>query len=268
MRIATWNVNSLRARLGRVQTWLDEAMPDVLCLQETKLSQNDFPTESFASQGYESIHVGQGRWNGVAILSKVGLSNTERGFGGLEDPTGGEARIVTAQCGPLNVVSVYVPNGRELGHEQYDIKLAWLDQLRTFLSERFTPGDPLIVTGDFNIAPDDRDVWSPKRFAGKTHVSQPERDALQRIKDWGLTDIVRDRNDEDRIFTFWDYRMGAFHRGWGMRIDLHLVTKPVASATRWSLVDTYPRRTLGRDDKPSDHTAVFIDIDTAGLDAD
>jgi len=261
MRIATWNVNSLRARLGRVQAWLDEAQPDILCLQETKLAQDDFPTESFISQGYESIHFGQGRWNGVAILSRVGLEGGLRGFGDLDDPTGGEARIVSANCGGVNIISVYVPNGREIGHEQYDIKLTWLRQLKAYVEKRFTPDDPLIVTGDFNIAPDDRDIWSPKRFAGKTHVSQPERDALTDLESWGLIDIVRERNEEDRIFTFWDYRMGAFHRGWGMRIDLHLVTRPVAEKTTWSLIDTYPRRSLGRDDKPSDHTVVFIDVD-------
>lgn len=257
MRIATWNVNSLKARLPRVEEWLAAARPDVLCLQETKLADDAFPALTFSSLGYESVHHGQGRWNGVAILSRVGLSDSTTGFGpGIDDPYAGEARLLTARCGDLTVASVYVPNGREVGTDFYHRKLVWLDRLREWLAARFRADEPLLVAGDFNVAPEDRDLWSPAAFEGATHVTPAERAAVAGVRDWGLVDTFRACYDGNGLFTFWDYRGGDFHEGRGMRIDLIYATKPVADRVRYALIDRNARK--GK--QPSDHTALFVDV--------
>jgi exodeoxyribonuclease-3 len=256
MRIATWNVNSLKARLPRVETWLEYARPDVLCLQETKLADDAFPQLTFEALGYESVHHGQGRWNGVAILSKVGLGDVVSGFGDLADPYEGDARLLAATCAGVRVVTVYVPNGRAVGTEFYERKLAWLRTLHEWLDATASPGDELVLMGDFNVAPEDRDVWSPKAFEGDTHVTPPERAAVAALEEWGLVDAFRSIYDQDRLFSYWDYRRGDFHEHRGMRIDLVLATRPVAERVTWAVVDRNARK--GK--LPSDHAPVIVDL--------
>jgi exodeoxyribonuclease III len=256
MRIATWNVNSLKARLPRVEEWLDYAKPDVLCLQETKLADDSFPQLTFSALGYESVHHGQGQWNGVAILSRVGIAEVSSGFGELVDPYEGDARVIAANCGGVRVVSVYVPNGREVGTEFYERKLVWLGGLHDWLDAIAKPSDPLAMLGDFNVAPEDRDVWSVKAFQGSTHVTAPERDAVAHLRDWGMVDAFRAVYPDDRLFTYWDYRRGDFHQHRGMRIDLALVTEPLARRITWALVDRNARKGQG----PSDHAPLLIDL--------
>ena len=258
LRLATWNVNSLGARLPRVEEWLDYARPDVLCLQETKLADSAFPAGTFEALGYESAHHGDGRWNGVAILSRVGVSEVSTGLGSDFDQQG--SRLVAADCGGVRVHSVYVPNGRSLDSEHYTAKLAWLAQLRTMLEESADPGAAVAVCGDFNVAPEDRDVYDPAAFEGETHVSEDEREALSRLEDWGLVDVFRRLYDEDRLFTWWDYRAGNFHKHLGMRIDLVLVTEGLAKTASYALID----RNARKGSKPSDHSPLFVDFELGG----
>jgi len=253
MRIATWNVNSLTARLSRVEEWITYARPDVLCLQETKQADAAFPHGAFAALGYESAHHGDGRWNGVAVISRVGLDNVAMGLGSSDDAEG--TRLIAADCGGARVLSAYVPNGRALDDERYPAKLAWLARLRQLLDETCTPDQAVAVCGDYNVAPEDRDVWDPSEFEGMTHVSQPERKALAALESWGLVDAFRLRYPDDNLFSWWDYRGGSFHRHRGMRIDLILVTQVLARNTTFALIDRQARK----GEKPSDHTPVFID---------
>ena len=255
VRLATWNVNSLKARLFRVEEWLAEVEPDVVCLQETKLADAAFPAMTFQSLGYESVHHGEGRWNGVAILSRVGLEDPLFGFGADDDDP--EARLVWATCGGIRVASAYVPNGRSLDHEHYQYKLGWLAKLRTMLDQQATPADPIVVAGDFNIAPTDADVWDPAKFVGSTHVTEPERTAFRTLSDLGLHDVFPRALKGDHPFTYWDYRDGAFHRGMGMRIDFVLGNQPFAGAVSDAYVDRNARKGKG----PSDHAPVVVDID-------
>jgi exodeoxyribonuclease-3 len=255
MRIATWNVNSLKARLPRVEEWLAYAAPDVCCLQETKLSNATFPHMAFSTLGYDSVHHGAGQWNGVAILSRVGIDHVIEGFAeGIEADQ--DSRLVTATCGGVKVSSVYVPNGRAIGDPHYDYKLSWLDRLRHHLELTADPDDAVAVCGDFNVAPEDRDVWDPSAFVGSTHVSPAERDALGHLESWGLDDAFRLRYDQDHLYTYWDYRAGDFHQGRGMRIDLVLVSKPLAERVTWAIVDRNARK--GK--LPSDHAPVAVDV--------
>jgi exodeoxyribonuclease III len=258
VRLATWNINSLNARVNRVEEWVSYAAPDVLCLQETKLGDAAFPALTFGEWGYETVHHGQGQWNGVAIASRVGLADVVHGFApGIEPDT--EARIVSAVCGGVRVVSVYVPNGRAVGHEQYQYKLEWLERLRRHVDAIASPDSEVLVAGDFNIAPADADVYDPAAFAGETHVSEPEREQLERLQSWGLTDLFRlVYPDAGRVFSWWDYRRGDFHEGRGMRIDLMLGTVPVASRTRYALIDRHARK--GK--LPSDHAPLLVDLAT------
>jgi exodeoxyribonuclease-3 len=255
MRIATWNVNSLKARMARVEEWLAYASPDVVCLQETKLADGAFPHMAFAALGYETAHHGDGQWNGVAICSRIGLDDVIAGFADHLEPDS-ETRVITARCGSSLISSVYVPNGRSLDSEHYRYKLSWLERLGAHLDHVSTPGDELALCGDFNIAPDDRDVWDPAQFVGSTHVSVNEREALERLLAWGLHDAFRERYPEDGLFSYWDYRAGDFHQHRGMRIDLVLLTRPLADRVRWALVDRNARK--GK--LPSDHAPVFVDI--------
>jgi exodeoxyribonuclease III len=255
LRLATWNVNSLRARIPRVEEWIAYAQPDVLCLQETKQADATFPTATFEALGYESAHHGDGRWNGVAILSRVGISEVSTGLGKDIEQEG--SRLLRADCGGVRVHSVYVPNGRSLDSDQYPVKLEWLARLRTMLDQTADPNKPLAVCGDFNVAPDDRDVWDPAAFEGATHVSQPEREALARIEEWGLVDVFRRLYPEDGLFTWWDYRAGNFHKHQGMRIDLVLVTEVLAQRANYALID----RNARKGSKPSDHAPLFVDTE-------
>jgi exodeoxyribonuclease-3 len=256
MRLATWNVNSLKQRLPRVEEWIGYAEPDVLCLQETKTSDDNFPQLAFGALGYDAAHYSQGQWNGVAILSRVGISDVTTGFGEMPDSYEGDARLLAAECGGIRVVTVYVPNGRQVGTEFYDRKLLWLASLHDWLDAHFSPDQPLAVLGDFNVAPEDRDVWSPKAFEGDTHVTVPERDALAALRDWGLVDAFRQLYNQEGLFTYWDYRRGDFHQHKGMRIDLCFVTKPLAERLVYALVDRNARKGKG----PSDHTAMLLDF--------
>lgn len=255
MLIATWNVNSLKARMPRVEEWLAQVQPDVLCMQETKLANDKFPTAEIAALGYESAHFGQGQWNGVAIVSRVGLENVLPNFAaGVEPDT--EARIITATCAGVRISSVYVPNGRELDHDHFRYKLSWMKRLRQHLEIDAKPTDDVVVMGDFNIAPEDRDVWDPKQFEGSTHVSQPERDVLAEVCGFGMEDTFRRLNNEDKVFSWWDYRGGSFHKGQGMRIDLILATKSVADRATATSVD----RNARKGEKPSDHAPVILEF--------
>ena len=277
MRIATWNVNSLKARLEKVEWWLERAAPDVLLLQETKLSDETAPVLPFSMAGYELLHHGEGRWNGVAIASRVGLAKMVSNFGdgpvrssaagasvpGAEedfDPFH-EARMVSAVCGGVRVVSVYAPNGREVGSPFYAGKLAWFARLRRWLDETQDPRAPLVIGGDFNVAPADLDVWDPAAAHGGTHVSEPERAAFRTLLDWGLQDAWRARNPTLRRFTWWDYRAGNFQRDEGMRIDHLLATAPAAARVVAVEVDREARK--GKP-VPSDHAPLVLDLDEPG----
>lgn len=255
MRIATWNVNSLKARLARVEEWLADVQPDVVCMQETKMTDDAFPSLAFSALGYESAHHGQGQWNGVAILSRVGLSNVVANFADGE-PADAEARLLTAECGGVRVSSVYVPNGRAVDHEHYQYKLRWMARLRAHVAAQGAPGDPVVVAGDFNIAPTDLDVWDPEKLAGSTHVTPPERASLASLCEWGLTDLFRQHHPEGKLFSWWDYRGGDFHQGRGMRIDLVLGSRPVADRCCFSVVD----RNARKGETPSDHAPVIVDL--------
>ena len=257
MRIVTWNVNSLKARLARVEAWIAAVEPDVLCLQETKMADEAFPHGVFAALGYESAHHGEGRWNGVAVISRVGLDDVRPGFAdGREDPDP-DARILWATCGGVRVASCYVPNGREVGHDHWHYKLDWLGRLRDDLDANTDlAADPVVVVGDFNVAPDDRDVWDPAAFTGATHVTPEERAAVQRLVDLGLVDVFRQRHDAGGLFSWWDYRDLAFPKGRGMRIDLVLASPPAAAALGFVVVDRNERK----GEKPSDHAPVVADF--------
>jgi len=259
VRVATWNVNSLKARLPRVEEWLSIGDPDVVCMQETKLADSAFPAMTFQALGYEAVHVGEGRWNGVAILSRVGLDDVLAGFHDGE-PADAEARLVTATCGGVRVTSVYVPNGRSVDHEQYQYKLVWLKRLRAHIAATSAPGDDVIVCGDFNIAPEDRDVYDAAKYIDTTHTSPPERAALDDIKQWGLVDVFRELYADDRLFSWWDYRAGDFHEGRGMRIDLMLASHSMAKRVHWGLIDRNARKGT----QPSDHAPLIIDFEDRG----
>jgi exodeoxyribonuclease III len=259
VRVATWNVNSVKQRVPRLLPWLDERQPDVVCLQETKLSDDAF-TEllgpDLEERGYQMAIYGEPRWNGVAILSRVGLSQVERGLPGAPGFPEPEARAVAASCGGIRVHSVYVPNGREPGSDHYRYKLAWLAALEQTV--RADP-DAAIVSGDMNIAPTDSDVFDPAAYVGQTHVTESERAALASLQSAGLRDVIRERWPDRRVFTYWDYRAGMFHQDLGMRIDLVLATDSVASRVRAAWVDRQARKGTG----PSDHAPVIVDLDEA-----
>lgn len=257
MQIATWNVNSLKARLPRVEDWLATHQPDVLCMQETKFADVAFPMLTFEALGYEAAHYGNGQWNGVAIVSRVGLEAVSVGFGpDVEDPYPDDCRLIAATCNGVRVVSVYVPNGRDVASEFYDRKLLWYERLAEWVDEQFSPTDPVAILGDWNVAPEDRDVWDPSAYVGSTHVTDAERAALGRLRAWGMHDAFRLVNDDDGQFTYWDYRGGAFHKGEGMRIDLAYVT----SALVPKVVSVVMDRDARKGTKPSDHAPVTMTL--------
>ena len=259
MRVATWNVNSLKQRLPRLLPWLDERQPEVVCLQETKLADDalaELLGNEFADRGYSVASHGEATWNGVAILSRVGLEDVVRGLPGGPGFPNPEARAISATCGGIRMVSVYVPNGRAPGSEHYAYKLAWLASLRETIAAR---SKETIVCGDMNIAPTDEDVFDPEAYVGQTHVTRPERAALSDLLALGLRDVVRDRWPGERVFTYWDYRAGMFHQDLGMRIDLVLAGDAVAERVRAAWVDRKARKGSG----PSDHAPVIIDLDEA-----
>ncbi|GAA3382310.1 exodeoxyribonuclease III [Cryptosporangium minutisporangium] len=255
MRLATWNVNSVTARLPRLLDWLATTKPDVVCLQEIKCSAEAFPAAAVAELGYETAAHGDGRWNGVALLSKVGLDAVTRGLvdqPGFPDP---EPRAIGATCGGVRIWSVYVPNGREPGHAHYAYKLAWLTALRNTVAAELGPA-PFVVAGDFNVAPTDDDVWDPAAFVGATHVTPPEREALASLREAGLVDVVPRPLKYDHPFTYWDYRAGAFPKNLGMRIDLFYADAALAA----TVSDAYVDRDARKGKTPSDHAPIVVDV--------
>jgi len=271
LRIATWNVNSLRARLEKVTWWLERARPDVLLMQETKLSDADAPADVFKNAGYELVHHGEGRWNGVAIASRVGAAEVVSNFGaplrpaatpdvGDDEPLA-EARMVSAVCGGVRVVSLYAPNGRVVDSPFYRAKLTWYERLARWLREAAKPTDALVLGGDYNVAPADADVWDPTACHGGTHVSEPERRAFRTLCDWGLVDAYRLHCKDAGRYTWWDYRAGNFHKNFGMRIDHLLVTRSVAARVVGCEIDREARK--GKP-VPSDHAPLVVDLDQPG----
>jgi exodeoxyribonuclease-3 len=271
MRIATWNVNSLKARLERVSGWLERVQPDVLLMQETKLSDADAPFRDLERHGYQMAHHGEGRWNGVAIASRVGLTDVVTNFGeplraprtsdvGDDEPLA-EARMIAARCADVRVVSIYAPNGRALGSPFYLAKLEWFGRLLRWCRQACTPQDALAIGGDYNVAPADVDVWDAAACHGGTHVSPAERQALKDLLGWGLVDAYRRLHPEQHRFTWWDYRAGCFHKNQGMRIDHFFVSEPVADRLVACEIDRAARK--GKP-TPSDHAPLVIDLDTPG----
>ncbi len=259
MRIATWNVNSLKQRMPRLLPWLDERRPDVVCLQETKLADDalaELLDGELEARGYLVAAHGETAWNGVAILSRVGLEDVTNGLPGAPGFPHQEARAVAATCDGIRVHSVYVPNGRVPESDHYEYKLAWLSALRDVVA---AAPDSTVVCGDMNIAPADADVFDPDAYAGQTHVTPREREALAGLMALGLHDVVRERWPSERVFTYWDYRAGMFHQDLGMRIDLILAGDPVALRVRAAWVDRHARKGRG----PSDHAPVIVDLDRA-----
>jgi exodeoxyribonuclease-3 len=271
MRIATWNVNSLNARIEKVRWWLERAEPDVLLMQETKLADEDAPADVFREAGYELAHHGEGRWNGVAIASRCGIANLVVNFGEplrraatpdvAEDEPFAEARMLAAVCGGVRVVCLYAPNGREVGSTFYHAKLKWFDRLHRWLTEAAHPGEPLLLGGDFNVAPEDIDVWDPVACHGGTHVSAAEREAFSNLLRWGLVDAYRIHHREAGRYTWWDYRAGNFHKNFGMRIDHLLVTTPLRERAVSAEIDREARK--GKP-IPSDHAPLVVDLDEPG----
>jgi exodeoxyribonuclease-3 len=259
VRIATWNVNSVKQRVPRLLPWLDQRQPDVVCLQETKLADEAFNAllgAALSERGYEVAAHGEPTWNGVAILSRVGLEDVVAGLEGAPGFPHAESRAVSATCGGVRVVSVYVPNGRVPDSEHYRYKLAWLSALKAMVA---AGPEATVLCGDMNIAPTDDDVFDPDAYIGQTHVTPPERAALAELQGLGLRDVVRERWPNERVFTYWDYRAGMFHKDLGMRIDLVLASAPVADRVKAAWVDRHARKGSG----PSDHAPVIVDLDEA-----
>ncbi len=254
LRVATWNVNSVRARLARVLAWLERQRPDVVCLQETKVVDDDFPAAEIAAAGYRAVVFGQKTYNGVAILAREEPADVVRGLPG--DGPDAERRLIAATVGGVRVVGVYAPNGGEVGSDKYVFKLDWYRRLRAWLDAACDPAAELLICGDFNVAPDDRDVYDPVAWRGQTLCTDAEREALAGLAGWGLVDGLRLHRQEGGLYTWWDYRAGAFHRGWGLRIDHFLLTRPLAA--RCTAVDI--DRDERKGDKPSDHAPVIATL--------
>jgi exodeoxyribonuclease-3 len=279
VRIATWNVNSLAARLPAVEVWLERAAPDVLLMQETKLADDQVPAMDFQMAGYQVAHHGEGRWNGVAIASRSEISEvvTNFGDGPVRDSRSksseveedfdpfDEARMISGMSSGVRLVSVYAPNGRVVGSPFYTGKLAWMDRLGRWLADNLSPDDPVILGGDLNVTPSDDDVWDPAAAHGGTHVSEPEREALSRLREWGLVDAYRLYQAGGGRYTWWDYRAGMFHKNMGMRLDLLYVSRVLAERVVWAEIDREARKgTL----TPSDHAPVVVDLDEPGVSFD
>jgi exodeoxyribonuclease-3 len=257
MKVVTWNVNSLRARLDQVLDWLEAERPDIACFQETKLADQEFPADAFGDLDYDVIFHGERSYNGVAIASREPMESTWKGLPGES----GDAakRLIGATIGGLRVISAYVPNGQAVGSDKYYYKLEWMESLLRFLESGPGPSEPLIICGDYNLAPTDLDVWDPAAMAGSTHVSPPEREAFQKLIRWGLADAYRTLHPATRAFTWWDYRAGSFQKNMGLRIDHFLVTRPLLDRTTEVRIDVDARRGSGA----SDHAPVVLELGAA-----
>ena len=254
MNIATWNVNSVLARLPQVVRWLEAARPDVLCMQETKCVDEKFPAEEFSNLGYNSESFGQAAYNGVAILSRVKPEQVHRGLPGGEEDA--QSRLLAATVNGIRIVNVYIPNGQAVGADKYEFKLQWLRRLRAFFDSHYKTSEPVLLCGDFNVAVDDRDVHDPQLWRGRILFSEPEKEALDRVRQWGLVDAFRMHNEAAGQFSWWDYRAGAFRRNLGLRIDHIWVSEPLAGRCNSVVIDKEPRRW----EKPSDHTPVVAEF--------
>ena len=254
MKIATWNVNSVAARLPVVKRWLEEAGPDVLCLQETKCTDDRFPVEDFSLLGYKSLTFGQRTYNGVAILSRTDATDVQRGL--HDDEEGAHARLLGATIEGVRIVNVYIPNGAFVGSDKYFFKLEWMRRLREFFDKFYGVDERVLLCGDFNVAPEERDVHDPRQWQGKILFSKRERAALEEIKAWGFTDAFRLHTEEGGHFSWWDYRAGSFRRNAGLRIDHIWVTESLAETCKTSWIDKEPRAW----ERPSDHTPVVAEF--------
>ena len=258
MKLASWNVNSIRARIDHLTHWLVRELPDVVCLQETKVDDSLFPNEALAEAGYASAFFGQKGLNGVAICTRFGIEigDVKKNLDG-DDPDA-QRRLISANIEGVRVVNVYVPNGQSVGAPAFAYKLAWLQRLHEQIAQRHAPSDPVLICGDFNVAPEAIDVHDPKAWEGQVLFHPDERARLHGLMSWGLVDIVRTRHpDEPNLFSWWDYRMGAFRRNRGLRIDLILVTPPLVERCKSAWVDTRPREL----ERPSDHAPVMVEFD-------
>jgi exodeoxyribonuclease III len=254
VKLATWNINSIRARTDRLVAWLAKEQPDILCLQETKVADDAFPGDAVTRSGYTHAIFGQRSYNGVAILSKHPISDVTRGFeDGIEDP---DARVIAATIAGIRVVNTYVPNGQDLTSDKYPWKLSWYGRLRAFLDRTATPWSPLVLCGDMNVAPDDRDVWSPEAWKDQVHCSQPERDALANVLAFGLEDLFRAKNGDAKQYSWWDYRGVSFFKDQGLRIDHIFATAPVAQTCTAVSID----RTARKGQDASDHAPVIATL--------
>jgi exodeoxyribonuclease-3 len=261
VRLATWNVNSLKARLDRVLAWAEVIAPDILCMQETKVADAVMPEMGFRALGYEVAHHGLGQWNGVAIASKIGISDVQAGLPTSDGWTDDGGRFLAATCGGVRVASIYVPNGRVVGSAFFEQKLVWLDRINEWLITKCDPATPMAVCGDYNVAPTDEDVYDAAAVHGATHVSPQERDAVAHMREWGLVDIVRRFHPEPGFFTWWDYRAGNFHKNLGMRIDHVYVTEPLAARAVRAERDRDARKPSTYPGIPSDHAPLVVDFE-------
>jgi exodeoxyribonuclease-3 len=259
VKLVTWNVNSIRQRLPRLLALLGRHEPDVVLLQETKVEDAAFPTMEIDAAGYECVLLGQRAYNGVAIVSKAGLEDVRTGFDG--DPVPEQSRVISADVRDLRVICVYVVNGKAVGDPAYETKLRWLEALRGWVAATNDPSRPLVIAGDFNVAPDDRDVWDAELWRDKNLASEPERAQVRALREWGMTDLGRAAaGDVAGPFTFWDYTAGAFHKGWGLRIDLAFGTAPVAERLESVMVERDERKPTFGEGKPSDHAPVIVTL--------
>jgi exodeoxyribonuclease-3 len=257
-RLATWNVNSLKVRLPHLLDWLASARPDVMCLQETKTEDAKFPAAELRAAGYEAVFCGQKSYNGVAILSRADLAEVQHGIPEFaDDPKRLIGATVSTSTGPLRIVSVYAPNGQAVGSEKYAYKMRWYDALAAWMKEELARRPRIAMLGDFNVAPEDRDVHNPKRWEGEIHVSEPERAAFRRLLDIGFKDAFRLFDQPEKEFTWWDYRLMAYQRGWGLRIDEILLSPELAGRCTGCTIDKAPRER----ERPSDHTPVVAELD-------
>ncbi len=254
MKIASWNVNSLNVRLPHVQAWLEVAQPDVLALQETKMTDDKFPLEALAEVGYQAVYAGQKTYNGVAVLSKLKANDPTTDILGLDDP---QRRILAVTVAGVRVINLYVVNGSEVGSEKFAYKLHWLEQVTKFIQSQLQEFEKVVVLGDFNIAPTDADVHDPDAWRDKILCSVTEREALAKIMDLGLTDTFRMFEQPEKLWSWWDYRQAAFRRNMGLRIDFVLASKAMADRCTAAYIDKEPRR----QERPSDHTPVIAEFD-------